>query len=1138
MNIIAQKIFNADLLLQKSNRQRKIINELDKNLKIFKSLPNDDDFNEVFDYINSKKSTATYINVNLFPDNMNSFRKWREAEFSNNLRYELRWFVSVFYTYKDTLNTFLENKLLIDELILLNEYEKALEHLVTIETKYGSSYWLLENKVYLYSRLKRNIQGEIINKAQDEILKSILMFYDMKTADELSSRDYDYSTRKEISKVKRIYLDSKDLIAFYHYMIAPCSFLMDDENIMYILRYMYNLSLFDRYLCFIDICEYILIKSKNINYKEILKDYIFLLNEINDNSIKVFMFMLDSTENRREKYTINDPLLDIKNMFVSGKIKECNEAAAKYIKENTSNVDAINIYIETNQLLGKDSTDLDVSDNIKLLINNLDSVYSINDKYNESIDAIYKLVFSCTHAIWARDIYNNILRRSQPLNSDSQKVAVMYSNINKLTLETVCENLLTEDAKKYLDSIDSKGNNYIDFWKYFMDGNNLKIIENFKNESLRKLMLLKDSHDYGEFQREIIENIENTDIFKIRFTKVLWDNVTFETYIEESIDYFLDKFIQVEDIALIAPIQKFMDYYLLSEDVDKGNLRVPILYYIYTTYFNTDKNDELYIICEDFFYYNRIDKPSKMDIFSSKYSKNKLIFFLRYICIPQIMGPVLLSIKSSKELDQERIDTCQCLRHLDPDNENEYEQEIRDITHKLFINDGLNSIENSKIHVNTEGIKSKITKSLKSVFNNYMYVRNHKLDAFLETIKTIEGGEHVQIIEFDTQLFNEIVYTIRNEFVSSGEYGLDGYLSLNIRHGTLQAQLRAPLAKYDMLAKFEIENNSYYVSERWLYRVIDSGERKKIIEAIIEFNKETDDIITYLKKTLIQVSTEEKPTKGVFNYELKDGRVKFLQTLLTENIEFEEFIDKVFEYLWQITEYNLQNMKSIIREDIAPRYRVAFSRLSAVIKKVNEINPFPDAIRWLNEAQNDIDAELDKICHWFHRSAESQHADFDLDLAFQIGLKMIENIHPEKRFAISNLNRDFKYKIPGKFLKNYWDIFYTLFDNVSRCAMPKNGQIVIGCDLKVDSTGTYIKMINDYDCSKGVEKEKAKLDAALRSISDANYLARAKQEGGSGIPKIYKILSIDLDKKASIKYSYCEENNQFCIEIEGKCKYY
>lgn len=309
-----------------------------------------------------------------------------------------------------------------------------------------------------------------------------------------------------------------------------------------------------------------------------------------------------------------------------------------------------------------------------------------------------------------------------------------------------------------------------------------------------------------------------------------------------------------------------------------------------------------------------------------------------------------------------------------------------------------------------------------------------------------------------------------------------------------------------------------------------------LINAIVEFNKETDGIIEYLRKTLIQVCTEEKPSEGVFNYSLDESMVNYLQTLLTENSEFEEFIDKVFDFLWSMTESNLNKMKEIIRDKIKQKYISAFAHLSNVIKKIHENSPFPEAIRWLNEAQNEIDAELEKICNWFKRSAESQHADFDLDLAFQIGFKMIENIHPEKRFEVSCLNKKLDFKIPGAYLKNYWNIFYTLFDNISKYALEIDGVKKISCDLIVDNSKIYIKMINDYDCSNGVTVEESKINNAMNLIADAKYLARAQQEGGSGIPKIYKILSVDLDKKANIQCDFLCNENKFVIEIEGRTK--
>ena len=1135
MNEVGRKIVFNNLQLQKGNGQRKIQKELAKNLELFKVLPNLKEFDETFNYLYKNKSTNVYITANLFPGDINLIARYREDRFSNNLEYEIRWQMKVFSIEKDKINEFIKLKKIVDEQILLNQYKDAFDLLSLVEKRFGVSCWLLENKIFLMNKLGIDTQQEIIEKVKNGVLTTILSFYNMRSSNEVSSRDYEYFTNKEISKFKRLYPDNK-VISFYHYMIAPFSFLITDESILYVFSYMYNMPLIDRYLFVTDLCEYMLTHENNDEYKTILRSYITYMEEISDSSVEVYRFLLDAKEHRKTDYHIIDLLLPIKNKYVLGDVDGCYQDIISLLKEGMSDIAAFNIYIEICHILKKEVTDLNLSDNINMILRNLNSLYSISENYNNAIDEIYKLCFSCIHATWSRDIYNHINRRNRPYKSNVQQLAVLYTNMQKLTIETICENLPKEEAADFLKSINIKENNYVEFWLEYVLGNFAGAIVRSGLKPLKIFLSLIECENYDAFNKELSKE-KISLLYKIRIANIMWDNMSHETYIEEGIDYFLHLFFHREEYVIIAPIKKFMGYLSDTEYVDKSNLRVPILYFIYTTYFDSEKREDLSIICEDFFYYNNIERPSLMEKCSDKYSKEALIFFLRYICIPQIMGPVLLSIKSSKDLDQERINTCQYLRILDPDNEDIYEQEIRDITHKLFINEGLNSIENSKIHVNTEGIKSRISKSLKSAFNNYVYSRNHKIDAFLEIIKNIEGGENLKIITFDsTQLFNEIIYTIRNEFVSSGEYGLDGYLSLNIRHGTLAAQLRAPLAKYNLLSTYIVESGEYEINLRWLHKVQSYHDKERVIAAIIEFNKETDGIIEYLRKTLIQVSTEEKPSKGIFDYTLSESEISFLQTLLTENCEFEEFIDKIFEYLWKITEYNLEKMKEIIRDEIKQRYIGAFTKLSNVMKDINKITPFPEAIRWLNEAQNDVDAELEKICNWFKRSAESQHADFDLDLAFQIGFKMIENIHPEKKFVVECLNKDFASKIPGVYLKNYWNIFYTLFDNVSKYALEIDGVKYISCDLMVDDSNIRIKMTNAYDCSNDIIKEETRIKNALSLISDTKYLARAQQEGGSGIPKIYKILSVDLNKRANIKCDFVRDKNQFVIDIEGRNK--
>lgn len=1133
MNQIAKQIifWNLQRKKQRNKNNKKANKALYDNLIRFKTIEKIEAFDEIYDVIHNNRYTDIYISCNLFPRDIMHIGKYTEVGFSSDVIKELRWHLKTIGEYKQIINDFLYRREIIDELIYCGEYQEAENRIIECEAEYGLSLWLLEEKICVYNNLEKNI-NEIMQGCEKNVITSILDFYIMRLSKEVTFTDYSYFVQREISKFLRIYPDSCDLVSIYHYMIAPYSFEMNDNNILHLLRFIYNMPLFDRYLCIVDLCEFIMSNSKNNEYKDCIRHHFHYLFGIEDSTLDVLKVMLEEFDENTYKKVFEDPLLEIKNDFISGKMEECLEKLVQHIQNSKFNIQAYNMLVEVVQLMNKNILELEIDQIKKEVIYQLSSVYSIDERFNDSIEVIRKKIISCVHSWWARDLYNSVTRRNQPIGNEIQNCAIIYSNFQNLTIETVCENLIIEEALLFLDKIRDK-NSYFEFWYAYLSNDLEKIENNCKVVEIVDLLNARKKTEFKCFNSFLHSN-DVGSIMRNRFAQLMWKNVSKNHEIEAAIDYFLELFVIREEYATIAPINKFVEYVKYSKDVDKRDLRVPILHYINSMYFDGSKRDDLTIACENYFDLNCVEKPSRISIYEET-RKEKIIYFLKNICVPQIMGPVLLSIRTDRELDQERIDTCQLLRQIDPENEKMYEDEIMELTRKLFINEGLMTIESNKIHVNTDGLKSKLVKNLKSEFNNFLYYRNHQIDKVLQTIKNIEGGEKLQIITLDeSQMFNEIVYKIRNEFVLGGEYSLDGYLSINIRHGILDGQLRAPLAKYNLLTTYRVEKDDYDVKERWLYAIKDFSLRKKVTEAIIEFNKEIEHIIYRWKNSLIQVSTEEKPTQGVFDYSLNEADIRILQTYLTENITLEEFIDILFNHFWKITEKNLSKMKKIISEEISVQINDAFEKLIKVFRGVVEKHPFPDAMRWLGSVKNEMDEEVEKVANWFCRSAESQQADFDIDYALQIGFKMIQNIHPERKFVLNVKHKQCDQKISGKYLKFYWDIFYTQFDNISKYASVVDEVISIDYELCADNTSVYIKLENDYDCSNGIEAEEEKISSAKRIISDKAYLAKAKQEGGSGIPKIYKIMSSDLDMTTNINCEFDKERNKFYIEIKGE----
>jgi hypothetical protein len=1092
--------------------------DLMKNLKAFKFNRDNFIFNQIFEELNTSKLGEGYINGNFFPPTISEISRWSEIEFGTQFDLELRWNMKIFYEYREAINDFVKTKNNVETLILQERYQEALDILSNFEEKYGVSLWLLENKIYLYSKLERDSEDEILSECQyDSAVKSVLLFYKLKNDPNLGSRDYDYIVKRELQEFLRKCPEEKDTEEYFQYMIGAFSFEYSDTKIFTLLKNTYKMPLVDRYIVFIDICTYII--SSNSKYISVLKEHASNMVEIEDRVLQSVYFVISD----KKSNNIKDDLLPIKDTLVEGNFPACQEMLEIYIQKNPSNVEAICLYAKINASMQIEETNF--NNTLNTIINSLSAIFTMKKDYNDNVENIYKILVIHSKATWAKAINYEIMKKCNPFSGDIYTASEKASSIQGITWETVFTFKDVEWIKRGLVC----DNKYIRFRLALKEGDYSTAEQLCECQDLRNIVVTLEkcnNNDFDEFP--LIKNPQIESSFQLTNINILWNRLNITSNADFGITLFVNCFIKNRLVALFMPMGKYIEYCDNLQE-EKPNLTTIIFYYIYISYFDISRKDDLVFLLEIFFNEKNISKPSKMDIYSSDYDRAQLIFFLKNVCVQTILGPILINMKTTKELDDERLEICQILRSLDGTEEKAYEQEIKDITHKLFINEGVQTLQNSKIEVNTEGIKSRLLADTKEDFQRLMLYRSLQMDKILEYLGKYQNT--LRVINFDSnQLFKDIIITIRDAFVSGDEYGLEGNLSMNIRHGTLSEQLRRPLLNANLFAVYNNKEGLYVLDDKLKY---PANMKNAITNIIGTLNEDTEDIINYLKKQLIQVKTEKKHTNGVFDYSMNEDNFAHLLFYLKEDMEFEDYLDIVFTYLWELTERNLDNIKARIKGEISEKYNNAFDKARKQLAMIDKGKKCTDIAKKINESEIELQNELNIICSWFKRSASSQYQDFNLDSAFQIALKMIQNVHPNKKFKATCIEEDFDRKIKGGFLKNYCNIFYTLFDNVNAYAMPSRGIIEIRYKLKVQNNTIEIYMENDYDCSQNYEEQQLKMEHAKSLIKDKKYLSKAKTEGGSGIPKICKILNVDLYKDPQIDLGVDDNKKIFYITVKG-----
>ena len=204
-------------------------------------------------------------------------------------------------------------------------------------------------------------------------------------------------------------------------------------------------------------------------------------------------------------------------------------------------------------------------------------------------------------------------------------------------------------------------------------------------------------------------------------------------------------------------------------------------------------------------------RPSELMRIADRFERSQLVYFLSTVCVPHVMDVSFDVFTTSRQLMEERIKICSLLSELDPAHSSQYNDEIKDITANLAIQDGLRDIDRSRVHVNVEAVERWAEKQLEESFKRYKDLLRAGVgfgspEDFNRTMRKLVESDATtvkQFIEYPEQegdsLLIDTFETIKSEYLTNSDYGLDAYLSMRIRHGSLAGHLRGPLEEKNLI---------------------------------------------------------------------------------------------------------------------------------------------------------------------------------------------------------------------------------------------------------------------------------------------------------------------------------------------------
>jgi len=492
-----------------------------------------------------------------------------------------------------------------------------------------------------------------------------------------------------------------------------------------------------------------------------------------------------------------------------------------------------------------------------------------------------------------------------------------------------------------------------------------------------------------------------------------------------------------------------------------------------------------------------------------------LLFILQYVCVENnLVG--LPGIDTSKLLTQERVKICQRLRELDPSNTPQYDEETRELTYRLELQEGVASFDRSRVFVNLDGIRRWARSTIREDLLRYQSLINANsaaLVALQGAIQKLRGTTslpnelHADLSTESDKLMLDMLLRLRDHYLTNPEDGLDVFLSLRIRHGSLAGNIRGPLEEETLLSLKDETNSSYLPNLYWAERlgVLGTNASVPLDAAFAKFSNSFDSAINHLIRDIIQVRSKEKP-EGAFEITVSVPLVNLIKAQISKTSTFDDFLEIVFEFFAASMNGPLKRAKQSLQETLKTTLDEALDTLRIDIAGCASAYVYPIFAASVGRASTNVASAIDRVADWFTPDPLTDATrTYSVRSLVEMGIQITQNTHsgfmPK---VIVRVQEDIP---PLKMTTGaivILDVIFTLLDNVfKRSGIATSPNVAITVSMQEQLLDFHV--VNEVAEGIRTPEVEERLEKLLEHMQSDSFSRDAASEGGSGLIKLKRI---------------------------------
>lgn len=1057
------------------------------------------------------------------------------------LHEELKWAFDIIDEYQTQISKQLP---LIENLecsILSSNYQDALNILDQIDESIGTSFNNLVTEFYINensnnSEENRIVLNELLDAEAENKLVVLAEYNRLKVDNSITAWQYDAIVEQH----KSLYDEEKDkeFLDYVIFKLDPNRYDLKLDNLAFITSFENNFAVIDRYNSLKKLLVLVLTSKEFETHKELIFSYCEKFSMIFNDPYWDHLLLLNGvvniklTERNRIFFLIQDH-------FLNGEYENVIEMASELLK-NHPNYSENYIFLVQALLFTKQDLEEYLKTNTELfeILKLIKNVLEKNSNYSTERENLLKKYYAISQFEFSIPILEFILNEynlSNPLSVQYTNYlfanSIRYNFYKQIQIERnqkeIVNNYSEYQTYQYLAELISSSGNYTlnntSFFSTKIKVGFLMSIQNYES-ALNEIQKFKEQNSLPP---EFVETwlIKNSIKCQTKLRK-------FDLAADLLVEYFFKK-----NVAYAHFYDKEL-FDNLAEPEDENsysNISIPLLFQIYSLPTST-----IYDSIANFLINNKVEKPSELLRAENSWDNNRFNYLLEKCFTMENLedSPFMNSIEA---LEQERITILNYLKEIDSDNEILYNEDILKIAKEAGIRKGLMQIHESRIYVDVVSLNKSIRSHFTEVFERYLeftdvshaslyslkltdgtivnqayYFFINPVDTSLlpvyDIIEDYTKHPNVQVVsEIRYKFFHTLFLNILERFVYDEDYGFKSFLSMRIRHGTFSNVLRNVFDKFNLVSSKESYSIEYGEINYWNSK-FDAQKTHELQRLLKNFSENIDAIIDE-GLSWVQVRDIDGTKHAMFDFEFSQAQIfDIFRVHLGRLTSFGEFIDKLFEVLFERLEFNLDILRKLIQERLTPDILLLLDNLEKEIETIgfnaNELHIIEKEIL---DCRTEIQLITSQIVNWFKISKNQYIEEFPIELILQTIIDYMNSINKQTLskagLAINNLCH---LRFKGKYFETFGDIFINLFDNIISKNKELAENLKVEIDIKNDDDKLWITFKNNFSGNADISQIKLNIKNTIEKIKNYQNGTMVSFEQGSGYLKLCKSISVDL----------------------------